>query len=153
MNLREQPIHKLHTVCICRSPDGQLDKFLNKLKLVIQKLQKKNKILLLCGDWNIDFLWEDSDQKDLTDLLLRYNLVNTVEFSARITTWTNTLIDVIIINKKHYTKPATVIELGLSDHRAQVLPVLNKTWVSVNKRVLKSCNNIRESKYLLNKET
>jgi hypothetical protein len=37
-----------------------------------------------------------------------------------------------------------------------VLPVLNKTRVSVNKRVLKRCireNNIREFKYLLNKET
>jgi hypothetical protein len=37
-----------------------------------------------------------------------------------------------------------------------VLPVLNKTQVSVNKRVLKRRfreNNIREFKYLLNKET
>jgi hypothetical protein len=37
-----------------------------------------------------------------------------------------------------------------------VLPVLNKPWISVNKRVLKRHfreNNIREFKYLLNKET
>jgi hypothetical protein len=68
----------------------------------------------------------------------------------------NTLIDDIIINKKRYIKPATVIELGLSHHQAQVLPVLNKTWVSVNKRVLKRFfreNNTREFKYLLFKET
>jgi DNA-binding transcriptional regulator WhiA len=56
-------MYKLHIVCIYRSPDGQLDKILNKLELVIQKLQTKNKILLLCGDWNIDFLREGSDQK------------------------------------------------------------------------------------------
>jgi hypothetical protein len=112
--------------------------------------------LLFCGDWNIDFLREDGDQKDITDLLLRYNLVNTVKCPTRITTSTNTLIDVIIINKKHYKIPATFIELGLSDYQAQVLPVLNKTRVSVNKRVLKRHfreNNIREFKYLLNKET
>ena len=142
-------------MCIYRSPDGQLDKFLNKLELVIQKLLNKNKKLLLCGDWNIDFLPEDSDQKNLTDLLLTYNLVNTVKSPTRITSSTKTL-DVIIINKTHYSIPATVIELGLSDHQAQVLPVLNKTRSSANQRVLKRHfreNNIREFKYLLTKET
>jgi hypothetical protein len=112
--------------------------------------------LLLCGDWNIDFLREDSDLKDLTDLLLRYNLVNAVKSPTRITSSSRTLLDVIIINKIHYKIPATVIEFGLSDHQAQVLPVLNNTWSSANQRVLKRHfreNNIREFNYLLNKET
>jgi exonuclease III len=65
-------------VCIYRSPDGQFKKFLDKLELVIKTLLRKNKNLILCGDWNIDFLHENDNQKDLTDLLLRYNLVNTV---------------------------------------------------------------------------
>jgi exonuclease III len=120
MCLIELPMYKLHIVCIYRSPDGQLNKFLNKLELVIQKLVNKNKTLLPCGYWNIDFLRENNDQKDVTDLLLRYNLVNTVKSPTRITTSTNTLLDVIIINKKHCKKPATVIELGMSDHQAQV---------------------------------
>ena len=53
-------------------------------------------------------------------------------------------------------KPATVIELGISDHQAQVLSVLHKTHTSVNKRVLKRHfrdNNIREFQYLLETET
>jgi hypothetical protein len=87
-------------VCVYRSPDGQFDKFLNKLELVIQKLQMKDQILILCGNWNTDFLHEDGNLKDLTDLLLKYNLVNTVQSSTRITESTRTLIDVIIINKK-----------------------------------------------------
>jgi len=156
MSLIELPMYKFNIVCIYRSPDGQLHTFLNKLELVIQKLLNKNKILLLCGDWNIDFLREDSDQKDLTDLLLRCNLVNVVKSPTRITSSTKTLLDVIIINKTHYTLPATVIELGLSDHQAQVLPVLNKTRSSANQRVFKRHfreNNIREFKYLLTKET
>jgi hypothetical protein len=52
--------------------------------------------------------------------------------------------------------PATVVELGLSDHQAQMLPVLSKNHGSVNRRVLKGHfgeNNLREFKYLLNKET
>ena len=93
--------YKLCIVCVYRSPNGQSDKFLNKLELVIQKLLMKDKILILCGDWNIDFLHEDSNLKDLTDLLLRYNLVNTVQSPTRISKSTSTLIDVIIINKKY----------------------------------------------------
>ena len=109
----------------------------------------KDKILILCGDWNIDFLREDSNQKDLTDLLLRYNLVNTVQSPTRITKSTSTLLDVIIINKKCYMEPATVIELGFSNHQAQVLSVLRKNHASVNRRVLKrhfGDDNIREFK-------
>jgi len=131
MSLIELPGYKLCIVCIYRSPDGQFDRFLNKLELAIQKLLMKDKSLILYGEWNIDFLHEDSNQKNLTDLMLRYNLVNTVQSPTRITKSTNTLIDVIIINKKYYMEPATVIELGFSDHQAQVLPVLCKNHASV----------------------
>jgi hypothetical protein len=89
----------------------------------------KDKNLILCGDWNIDFFREDSNQKDLTDLLLRYNLVNTVQSPTRITKSTSTLIDVIIMNKKYYMEPATIIELGFSYHQVQVLSVLRKTML------------------------
>jgi hypothetical protein len=116
----------------------------------------KDKILILCGERNIDFLHEDSNQKDLTDLLLRYNLVNTVQSPTKITKSTSTLIDVSIINKKYYMEPATVTELRFSDHQAQVLSVLRKNHTSVNRRVLKrhfGDDNIREFQYLLKKET
>jgi len=77
MLLIELPGYKVYIVFVYRSPDREFDIFLNKLELVIQKLLMKDKILKLCGDWNIDFLHEDGNLKDLTDRLLRYNLVNT----------------------------------------------------------------------------
>ena len=156
MSLIYLPTFNLNIVCIYRSPESQLEKFMEKLELVIQKLQKNSKILILCGDWNIDFLREDKDKKDLMDLLLRYNLENTVKAPTRITPNTKTLLDVIIINKAHYTTPVTIVELGLSDHQAQMLPVLNTTQNRTNQRTLKrlfSDNNISEFKYLLSKET
>ena len=52
----------------------------------------KDKILRLCGDWDIDFLHEDGNLKDLTDLLLRYNVVNTVQSPTRVTKCTGTLM-------------------------------------------------------------
>ena len=124
MSLIELPRYKLIIVCICRSPDGNLGKFL--------------------------------DKKDITDLLLRYNLVNTVKSPTRITPNTNSLLYVVIINGKHYKYPATVIEFGLSDHLAQKLSVQNISRTSNNKTVLKRSfgkNSIREFKHLLNKET
>jgi len=51
------------------------------------------------------------------------------------------------MNKKYYMKPATIIELGFSDHQAQVLPVLCKNHAKVNRRVLKrhfGKDNVRE---------
>jgi hypothetical protein len=48
----------------------------------------------------------------------------------------STLIDVLVINKKHCMESTTVAELGLSDHPAQVLPVLSKNLDSINRRIL-----------------
>jgi len=156
MSLIELPAYQLCVVCIYRSLDRHFDKFLDKLELVVQKLLMKDKILILCGDWNIDFFHEGSNQKDLRDLLLRYNLVKTVKSPNRTTKNTSTPLNVIIINNKYYMKPATVIELGISDHQAQVLSVSHTTPSSVIKRVLKRhfrVDNIREYQYLLEKET
>jgi len=50
MSLIELPEYKLCIVCMYRSPDGQFNKFKNKLELVIQKLLMKDKILILCSD-------------------------------------------------------------------------------------------------------
>jgi len=53
-------------------------------------------------------------------------------------------------------KPASLIELGISDHKAQVLSVYHRNPTSIIKRVLKRHfrdDNIREFQYLLEKET
>jgi exonuclease III len=63
MSIIELPEYKLFIVCIYRSPDRQLETFLHKLEVVIQKLLLKKKSLLFCGDWNMDFLHEDNTQK------------------------------------------------------------------------------------------
>ena len=99
---------KLYIGCIYRAPDGQFDIFLNKLETVIQKLLKKNKVLLLCGDWNIDMLHENNNQKEFVGLLQRYNLINTVHSPTRMTKSTSSLLDAMIINKTRYKIPASM---------------------------------------------
>ena len=102
---------------------GSLIFFLNKLETMIQKLLRRNKAIILCGDWNIDMLHENSNQKDLVGLLQRYNLVNTVHSPTRITNSTSSLLDLMLINEMRFEGPASIYELGLSDHLAQILSV------------------------------
>jgi len=103
---------KLYVGCIYRAPNGQFDIFLDNLEIMIQKLLTKNKILILCGDWNVDMLHDSSNQSDLLGLLQRHNLINTIQSPTRITNDSNTLLDLMIINKIWYRSPASVLELS-----------------------------------------
>jgi hypothetical protein len=110
-------------ICIYRSPDGKLGTFLNKLELIIQKLMMKFKTLILCGDWNINFFQTSSHTKELNNLLLRYNLKHIVNVPTRITKITATLLDVLITNEKKSINSLKVMDLGQSDHYAQILSI------------------------------
>jgi exonuclease III len=72
-------------VCIYRAPDGNFHLFLNNLEKVIQKVQLKRKRVILCGDWNVNFMEDSVKLQELKDLLLLYNLVNTITSPTRIT--------------------------------------------------------------------
>jgi hypothetical protein len=76
---------KVVVVCVYRSPDGNFYMFPNKLVKVIQKVQTKKKKLILCGDWNINFLVDSARLRELNNLLQMYNLVNIVASPTRIT--------------------------------------------------------------------
>jgi hypothetical protein len=85
MSIIELSGNKILIVCLDRSPDGKFDIFLKKLDLVIQRLIVKDRILILSGDWNINFLQESVNLNELKNLLLKYNLVNIVHSPTRIT--------------------------------------------------------------------
>jgi exonuclease III len=58
MSVSEVVTYGYIIVCIymCRSPDGNFSVFLKNLELITQKIQSKRIKLLLCGDWNLNFL-------------------------------------------------------------------------------------------------
>ena len=47
---------KTVVVCIYKSSDRDNEEFLLNLVVVICRLQASKKRLILCGDWNVDFL-------------------------------------------------------------------------------------------------
>jgi len=106
---------------VYRSSDGDFSTFLRSLESVVQKVQTRNKRLMLCGDWNINIMQESVILHDAQELLSLHNLVNTVRSPSRITKDTVSLMDVIITNKDSIGELAAVMDLGYLDHKAQIL--------------------------------
>ena len=57
---------------------------------------------------------------EVKNLLGSYGLQNIVRFPTRITPKSESLLDVIVINKYYLKLEVSVIDLGFSDHLAQV---------------------------------
>jgi hypothetical protein len=107
--------------CIYRSPDGNFWIFLKNLDYILHTIQSRNKKPLLCGDWNLNILVDNRRLQDLQILLESYNMMNTVRSPTRITPTTVSLTDVIITNKDSPILNTSVVDLGLSDHHAQLV--------------------------------
>jgi hypothetical protein len=56
-----------------------------------------------------------------------YNFKNTVVARARITKNTQSLLDIVVINKENHTNPGSVLDVGLSYHQTQIL------WINSEK--------------------
>jgi hypothetical protein len=88
--------------------------------LLIEYIKQKKK-LIICGDWNINFLYENKQAQALEYILVWYDLMNTVTSNSE------SLIDVMVTNKefnKNYTK---TVNVGVSGHAAQILRVCTDT--------------------------
>jgi hypothetical protein len=146
----------LTVVCVYRSPDGDFSIFLKNLELVIQKTKVRKRRLILCGDWNINFMQRSKRMRDLQELLILYNLANTVRSPTRVTKNSASLIDVIIADKDIIRQIATVIDLGYSDHKAQVLQLPVKKVFKRRKAIITrqySEKGVEKFKYMLSKES
>ena len=98
MSVSEVVTYGYIVVCTYRSPDGNFRVFLNNLELIIQKIQSKRKQIILCGDWNLNFLINNIRLQELENLLLSYDLINTVISPTRITYSSESLIDMTSIS-------------------------------------------------------
>jgi len=67
-------------------------------------------------------------------------LVKTVRSPTRVTKDTISLIDVIITNKDSIGELATVMDLGYSDHKAEILQLNVKT-------IVRKCKKIKSRPY------
>jgi hypothetical protein len=106
-------------VCIYRSPMGDFHCFLNQVELILYKLHKmSNEIIILCGDFNINYANDNSRKDLLNSLLVSFNLFSTTNFPMRISNKSCTSTDNIYINIDLYEFSVYPFINGLSDHDA-----------------------------------
>jgi hypothetical protein len=112
---------KTVVVCIYRSPDRDYEEFLHNLVVVICRVQASKKRLILCRNWNVDFFKKNSKVQELKALLSMFNLINIIHSPTRFSRDVKSQIDVIIIENLNYDVHIMNIDVGYSDHLAQIL--------------------------------
>jgi len=140
---------KLHTlscntviIMVYRSPTGNIAYFLNNLEAALNQIYSNNVDIILCGDFNINYLSDNQNKQALNTLLTSYSLYSVIDFPTRIHNNSNTMIYNIFINKlKNENYSVYPIINGLSDHDAQVLSLCD-IIVPDDRKELYSCREI-----------
>lgn len=108
----ELPQYKVIIVCIYRTPTSNTEIFLRQLQSLLHMLsRKRNKRIILCGDWNIDLLQTNKNSTELKSLLSNNNMTSYINTPTR----KKACLDLIVSNIKHNVK-SEVHYLCLSDH-------------------------------------
>jgi len=81
--------------------------------------------MILCGDFNINYLDDNSRKFPLDSLLASFGVFSTVKFPTRISHQSCTLIDNIFINIYNHDFSVYPIINGLSDHDGQIITFSN----------------------------
>jgi len=110
----------------------------------------------MCGDWNLNFMLDNIKIQEVKNLLESHNLTNIVRSPTRITPTSESLIDVVIINKQNPELEISVVDMGFSDHLAQVIKINTgkenrNNKIAMRRHLTKS--NTEELKQLLSKES
>jgi hypothetical protein len=110
-------------VCLYRTPDSNVIKFLEHLDQLLRFLRlKNNKKIVVCGDLNINILNENKITTDYLNLLHNYNMYSHINTPTR----HDNCIDHIFSNIKN--AKGETHALGLSDHdTAQTVTFKSKT--------------------------
>jgi len=128
-------VHSPLNFCILsiyRSPTGNFDTFIKKKKLeeILNLLILNPVSLVICGDFNVNFMTDNTKKYQITSLLKAYNLDYIVNFPTWINAYTETTIDNKFLDRSKNEN--FIIELyynRLSDHDAQMLTL----YISLHK--------------------
>ncbi|XP_047100965.1 uncharacterized protein LOC124719820 [Schistocerca piceifrons] len=109
---------KVIVITVYRSPCGNKEVFFDKLELLLNTIYKKETVIILCGDFNINLLVESQQKRQFLDILKSFSMSPHINNSTRITNTSNSLIDNIFSNMSATDIEVTNIDLGLCDHNA-----------------------------------
>ncbi len=99
-----------------RPPNMPVNIFID-YELIIQKMDHENKEIICIGDFNCDWLSpEKSETKKLFDLANMFQLEQLIKEPTRITSQSQTLIDLAFSNRPETIIKSGVDHVGMSDH-------------------------------------
>ena len=115
---------------------GDFLQFLRNLDSILNFLYNNTIEIIICGDFNINYLNENDKRSKLDNLLLSYNLYSPVTFTTSIHNNSITATDIIFIDKVKYEN-YSIHPLGnrLADHDAQSMTINN---ITVDKLISKT---------------
>lgn len=108
-------------IVIYRPPNGDFNLFLELFDGLLERLSVKDKLLVIGGDFNVNFNSCSTNLALLSDLLGCYDITITIKIPTRITASSTTCIDNFLINSNVTNFKTDVINLYLSDHFSQAI--------------------------------
>jgi len=113
-------------ITVYRSPTGNIVYFLNNLEAAVDQVYNNTVDIILCGDFNINYLNDNQNKQALNSLLTCYSLYSIIDFPTRIHSNLHTTTDNIFTNKfKNENYSVYSLINSLLDHDAQVLSLCN----------------------------
>jgi hypothetical protein len=114
----------LYILGVHRAPVGNFKQFLIPLEKILRKIYNTKCDYIICGDFNINYLQNDSNRYKLHTLLMSYNLTSIVDFPTRIDKEASSIIDNIFVDKSNFDNYTIMLSInGLLDHDAQLLMI------------------------------
>jgi len=113
--------YSLKFLSIYRSPTGNFDTFVKKLEEILNLLFLNPVNLVICGDFIVNFMTDNTKKYQIISLLKTYNLDYIVNFPTRINAYTETIDNIFLDRSKNENFIIELYYNRLSDHNEQML--------------------------------
>ena len=110
---------------VYRSPNSNLNVFLDKINVILDRLYKSNRYILLCGDINIDPNTDLNLNDSLSNMLTYYGLLPKIDCPTRVSSSSAYIIDQIYTN--FACNKAVVMPNTVSDHETILINLAFET--------------------------
>lgn len=144
----------LYILGVYRPPNSNLDQAIEVLMTEMDNAFTTKSLIVIMGDINIDTMTTNKDAQMLEEALLGYDVRRLKLPPTRITHSTQTSIDFVCTNVENTDIGTTVLDTGISDHRAQVcdinfvknLPPTKTLKRKINKQTLENLRLLLKAK-------
>lgn len=108
---------EIFIILVYRSPNGNDCNFFDNLYKVLNFVYRPSRDIIMCGDFNIDPIRDNTKYVKMCNIALNFNLISQVKWPTRLTINTESTIDNIFTNFENGITNV-VLDNNISDHRS-----------------------------------